>query len=112
LESHGVLMDPVLLRRDAVGGRAGGGPVRAFLFGGLCLESDLITRRAVHLPQEPRPGDLMAFANTAGYCMDFHATGAQRLPAARMVAAWREGGTWRWCLDEEYWPTAGPKGRQ
>lgn len=104
LEDHGVLLDPVVLRRD---GSCGGaeGPVRAYLFGSLCLESDLITRRAVHLPAAPRVGDLMAFVNTAGYCMDFHATSAQLQPTARKVAAWREAGRWRWCLDEEYWPT-------
>ena len=103
LEDHGVLLDPVVVR-DGTGGE-GVGPVRAYLFGSLCLESDLITRRAVHLPEAPRAGDLMAFVNTAGYCMDFHATGAQLQPGARKVAAWRESGAWRWCLDEEYWPT-------
>jgi diaminopimelate decarboxylase len=107
LEDHGVLLDPVLVPRpDADGdGATAPAPVRAYLFGGLCLEGDLITRRAVHLPFAPRVGDLMAFVNTAGYCMDFHATGAQLRPGARKVAAWRESGAWRWCLDEEYWPT-------
>lgn len=104
LEEHGVLVDPVLIPAD---GRRAGPPVRTYLFGGLCLESDLVTRREVHLPRAPRAGDLLAFANTAGYCMDFHATRAQQLPPARKVAAWREeeGGSWRWCLDEQYWPT-------
>ncbi len=104
LEDHGVLLDPVVLPRDD-GSAAGASPVRAYLFGTLCLESDLITRRAVHLRSAPRVGDLMAFANTAAYCMDFHATAAQLQPPARKVAAWREDGGWRWCMDEEYWPT-------
>ncbi|MFE5813934.1 Y4yA family PLP-dependent enzyme [Streptomyces sp. NPDC056479] len=117
LEDHGVLMDPVVVPGDrASGGSPRGGlpdaghdtgtePVAVHLFGSLCLESDLITRRTVFLPHRPAPGDLLAFANTAGYCMDFHATRAQHQPAARKVAAWQEGDRWRWCLDDQYWPT-------
>ncbi|MFI2433556.1 Y4yA family PLP-dependent enzyme [Streptomyces sp. NPDC018693] len=103
LEEHGVLMDPVVLPRHPE--RADGGPVAARLVGALCLEGDLITRRTVFLPCRPEPGDLLAFANTAGYCMDFHATHAQRQPVARKVAAWQDDGAWRWCLDDQYWPT-------
>jgi diaminopimelate decarboxylase len=114
LEEHGVLMDPVVVPRDAAGAAAGAGaePVAVHLFGSLCLESDLITRRTVFLPRRPEPGDLLAFANTAGYCMDFHATRAQHQPVARKVAAWQEGGTWRWCMDDQYWPTTPVGGAQ
>jgi diaminopimelate decarboxylase len=115
LEEHGVLMDPVVIPREPRTPAATGptGPVAVHLFGSLCLESDLITRRTVFLPQPPEPGDLMAFANTAGYCMDFHATHAQRQPAARKVAAWQDGaGAWRWCLDEQYWPITPAGGPQ
>ncbi|MFE9608032.1 alanine racemase [Streptomyces sp. NPDC006012] len=134
LEEHGVLMDPVVVPRnrnrnldraraamdpaaaheDPAGARQAldgdfaapaAEPVAVHLFGTLCLETDLITRRTVFLPVRPAPGDLLAFANTAGYCMDFHATHAQRQPVARKVAAWQEGGGWRWCLDDQYWPT-------
>ncbi|MFI0765650.1 alanine racemase [Streptomyces sp. NPDC021218] len=112
LEEHGVLVDPVLLPR-APGASHDVGPVPVHLFGNLCLESDLITRRSVYLPRRPAPGDLMAFVNTAGYCMDFHATHAQRQPVARKVAAWQDGnGEWRWCLDEQYWPITPPGGLQ
>ncbi|CAM5729095.1 Y4yA family PLP-dependent enzyme [Streptomyces fumanus] len=124
LEEHGVLVDPVLLPRpgdsppaDSPSGDTtpadsppDAGPVGVHLFGNLCLEADLITRRTVFLPRRPRPGDLLAFANTAGYAMDFHAHRAQRQPVARTVAVVRDGGSWRWCLDEEYWPTTHPGG--
>ncbi|QGV80782.1 Y4yA family PLP-dependent enzyme [Streptomyces ficellus] len=113
LEDHGVLVDPVLLPRDiGDGGGAGAGHAAVHLMGNLCLESDLITRRTVHLPRLPRPGDLLAFPNTAGYCMDFGATHAQRQPVARRVAVEREGESWHWCLDEQYWPITRPGGQR
>ncbi|MFF0222165.1 Y4yA family PLP-dependent enzyme [Streptomyces sp. NPDC004629] len=113
LEEHGVLVDPVLLPRTGTAGTedAGAGePVGVYLVGNLCLEADLITRRKVFLPRLPRTGDLLAFANTAGYAMDFHAHRAQRQPLARTVAVQRDGDSWRWCPDEEYWPNTRPRG--
>ena len=111
LEEHGVLMDPVLLPRSALGGPAPGGPAPGgpapagvYLLGNLCLESDLITRRKVFLPARPVPGDLLAFVNTAGYFMDFSATGALHQPIGRKVAVTPDGCRWRWSLDEQYWP--------
>ncbi|MFE3558114.1 Y4yA family PLP-dependent enzyme [Streptomyces sp. NPDC059193] len=128
LEDHGVLMDPVLLPRGGLPGRAPGAaagavdgpadrPVGVYLMGNLCLEADLITRRMVFLPRLPRPGDLLAFANTAGYCMDFTATRAQQQPVARKIAVRQEDsgegrGSWTWCLDEEYWPVTATGGRR
>ncbi|MFJ1733460.1 Y4yA family PLP-dependent enzyme [Streptomyces sp. NPDC088254] len=105
LEEHGVLMDPVVVPRSGADSGTDGRPVAVHLFGSLCLETDLITRRTVFLPRRPEPGDLLAFPNTAAYCMDFHTTRAQRQPGARKVAAWQDGGSWRWCLDDQYWPT-------
>ncbi|WP_063791460.1 alanine racemase [Streptomyces torulosus] len=104
LEEHGVLVDPVLVPRPGAHADADEGPVGVYLAGNLCLEADLITRRKVHLPRPPSVGDLLAFANTAGYAMDFHAHRAQRQPLARTVAVTRERDSWRWRLDEEYWP--------
>ncbi|UUU38593.1 Y4yA family PLP-dependent enzyme [Streptomyces sp. NBC_00162] len=122
LEDHGVLMDPVLLSRNDRDDRDGApghatGPVGVYLMGNLCLEADLITRRMVFLPRLPRPGDLLAFANTAGYCMDFTATRAQQQPVARKVAVREESanegsGNWSWCLDEQYWPVTATGGRR
>ncbi|GAA3933448.1 Y4yA family PLP-dependent enzyme [Actinoplanes auranticolor] len=103
IEEHGVLMDPILISRPGV---AGGEPAGVYLLGNLCLESDLITRRKVFLPARPRPGDLLAFVNTAGYLMDFRADHALMQPVAHTVALTREHGAWRWCLDERYWPAA------
>jgi diaminopimelate decarboxylase len=106
LEEHGVLMDPVLV--PARRGPGADEPVGVHLAGNLCLEADMITRRKVFLPRRPRPGDLLAFANTAGYSMDFHATRAQAQPIARKVAVWEEADSWSWSLDEQYWPITRP----
>ncbi|GAA5062502.1 Y4yA family PLP-dependent enzyme [Streptomyces similanensis] len=112
LEEHGVLVDPVLLPRDGARDESNGaGPVGVHLVGNLCLEADLITRRLVYLPRLPSSGDVLAFVNTAGYAMDFHAHQAQRQPLARTVAVTEEDGIWRWCLDEDYWPLTNPQGR-
>ncbi|MCH0541544.1 alanine racemase [Streptomyces sp. MUM 203J] len=108
LEDHGLLVDPVLVSRRKRPSD-GNGPAAAYLLGNLCLESDLISRRLVFLPRAPRPGDLLAFVNTAGYFMDFTADHAMRQPIARKVAAYRADGAadWNWCLDEQYWPHLG-----
>ena len=115
LEDHGILVDPVLVSREgpllADGGEEGAASAAGvYLVGNLCLESDLITRRKVFLPRLPLPGELLCFANTAGYCMDFQAHDASRQPRAGKVAVFRSGGAWRWCLDERYWPLAVPAG--
>lgn len=108
LEEHGVMMDPLLIPRPDNGRRtvaaAVENPAPVFLFGNLCLEADLITRRAVYLPRLPQVGDLLAFPNTAGYFMDFSADHALGQPIARTLAAWQVDGRWRWCLDDQYWP--------
>ncbi|MEV6305645.1 Y4yA family PLP-dependent enzyme [Actinoplanes sp. NPDC051861] len=105
LEEHGVLMDPIHVPQRPNPTDAGKG---FYLFGNLCLESDLITRRQVFLPHTPQPGDLLVFVNAAGYFMDFTATTALRKPPGRKVALYRSGAAWRWCLDENYWPVHPP----
>ncbi|MGX6608050.1 Y4yA family PLP-dependent enzyme [Micromonosporaceae bacterium Da 78-11] len=109
LEEHGVLMDPVVIHRS---GPADERPAGVYLLGNLCLEADLITRRKVFLPSRPRPGDLLAFVNTAGYFMDFNAGAALRQPLARTVTVHHDDGAWRWCLDEKYWPVRRRRERQ
>ncbi|MDT0268522.1 Y4yA family PLP-dependent enzyme [Streptomyces sp. DSM 44915] len=118
LEEHGVLADPLIVPRagppptadGAPDGERDGEPVGVYLVGNLCLEADLVTRRLVFLPRLPARGELLAFANTAGYCMDFHAHHAQRQPSARKVAVGRRDGAWWWSLDEQYWPTTHTSG--
>ncbi len=106
LEEHGILLDPIVLHRNKPWEAAedSAEPFGVHLHGNLCLESDLITRRTVFLRRLPARGDLLAFPNTAGYCMDFSAQHAQRRPLARKVAAYRGADGWQWRLDDQYWP--------
>ncbi|MBX9879821.1 MAG: hypothetical protein K2Y22_15290 [Candidatus Obscuribacterales bacterium] len=76
-----------------------------FLSGNLCLESDLIFRRKVFLPELPRKGDIFAFINTAAYMMDFSVTNSIMQPTARRAAVVEgKGKALIWMLDEQYSP--------
>ncbi|HEY9774345.1 MAG TPA: hypothetical protein V6C81_11140 [Planktothrix sp.] len=55
--------DPLLLSESNNAGEPGG----AYLVGNLCSESDLIFRRKLHFAKLPKPGDILCFANSAGY---------------------------------------------
>jgi diaminopimelate decarboxylase len=103
LEEHGVVMDPIVVPGD--GRTLATETDGVHLLGNLCLEADLLTRRTVWLPRCLRAGDLFAFANTAGYFMDFSADHALQQPVATTVAAHQIDGRWAWCLDDQYWPS-------
>lgn len=88
-----VLADPVLLAGP-------GGPPAAereepftgFVAGPLCLERDVVCRHRVTLPRRPVPGDVLAFVNTAAYCMDLSAAQGLLHPRPERVALrWRDG---------------------
>lgn len=97
LEEHGVAVDPVVIPQRNGTREPGSG----YLIGNLCLEADFISRRKICFRTMPEPGDLLAFANTAGYFMDFSADHALHQPIARKVALTTGH---EWCLDDEYWP--------
>lgn len=100
LEEHGVHLDPILVTAQPGGREPGAG----YLIGNLCLEADFISRRKIWFDHLPRVGDLVAFANTAGYFMDFSADHALAQPIARVVAMSRTPQGWTWQLDDQYWP--------
>ncbi|NTG51605.1 Y4yA family PLP-dependent enzyme [Agrobacterium rhizogenes] len=45
-------------------------PIKAYLAGHSCLDEDVLTNRWLDFPAVPRAGDLLVYANTAGYQMD------------------------------------------
>jgi diaminopimelate decarboxylase len=101
LEEHGVHLDPIVIPASAGTDRA---PGQGYLIGNLCLEADFISRREIWFDAMPVVGDVLAFVNTAGYFMDFSADHALDQPIARVIAVTRNGTTWSWQLDEQYWP--------
>jgi diaminopimelate decarboxylase len=78
-----------------------------YFAGNLCLESDLVTRHQTFVPQLPETGDLVVFANTAGYFMDFSASEAIMQPVAKKVAVYKRGSCFSWTLDQNYYPQIG-----
>lgn len=76
------LVDPVVLKGP--GHRAGRGG-RAFIAGHSCLEEDVITYRLIDFESLPAPGDLLVFANTAGYQMDLLENEFHRHPMPRRI---------------------------
>lgn len=75
------LVDPVLISRAAEGS-----PVRAYIAGHSCLDDDVITNRLIAFNTMPQAGDLLVYANTAGYQMDLLENEFHRHPMPRRVA--------------------------
>jgi diaminopimelate decarboxylase len=101
-----LFVDPVLVPQPPAAERAALDD-GCYLIGNLCLESDFVSRRKVFLPYAPAPGDVLAFANSAGYIMDFNAHRAAQQRIAEKVAVFQQPpgtGEWRWTRDELYWP--------
>ncbi|MGW7286118.1 Y4yA family PLP-dependent enzyme [Streptomyces sp. NPDC054847] len=89
------LPDPMLLSTREPAGE----PVRACVGGATCLESDMLTWRKVAFPVRPRPGDLLAYPNTAGYQMDSNESPFHDLPLPPKVVVDQTDGRTRWRLD-------------
>jgi diaminopimelate decarboxylase len=83
-------VDPILVRTGAA---SPGRPpsMEGYLMGAYCTESDLLSRRRLRFPHGVARGDLIAFANTAGYLMHFIETRSHQFPLARnLVVGGRE----------------------
>ncbi|QYY29803.1 Y4yA family PLP-dependent enzyme [Cupriavidus pinatubonensis] len=65
----------------------GARPVQAYIAGHSCLDEDVLTNRLLPFGGLPHPGDLLVYANTAGYQMDLLENEFHRHPMPRRVAA-------------------------
>ena len=65
----------------------GEAPVRAWIAGHSCLDEDVLTNRLIRFERRPQPGDLLVYANTAGYQMDLLENEFHRHPMPRRIAA-------------------------
>lgn len=79
------LIDPILVPA-ASSTREQDGSVRAYIAGHSCLEEDVITNRLLPFPFQPLAGDLLVYANTAGYQMDLLENEFHRVPMPRRVS--------------------------
>lgn len=84
--SDDFLVDPLLVP-DPAGGDRPVEPDRppTYLLGAYCIENDVLSWRALDFPSGIRPGDLVAWPNTAGYFMHFLESRSHQLPLAKNV---------------------------
>jgi diaminopimelate decarboxylase len=97
-----IFVDPIVIYKDQPDTE--NPPSAVYFAGNLCLESDLIYRHQTFLPAVPQPGDLVVFANTAGYFMDFSASQAIMQPTAAKIAVYKQNNRFAWSLDDQYQP--------
>ncbi|MBN3857497.1 Y4yA family PLP-dependent enzyme [Paraburkholderia sp. Ac-20340] len=80
------LIDPQHVPLSDAPGRQSG-PVRAWVAGHSCLDEDVISNRLIDFSVYPHAGDLLVYANTAGYQMDLLENEFHRHPMPRRIAA-------------------------
>ncbi|RDK03302.1 alanine racemase [Paraburkholderia lacunae] len=95
------LPDPELLSaaRDLQQPPRASRPYRACVGGASCLDSDMVTWRKVAFAQRPEPGDLLLYANTAGYQMDSNESPFHELPLPPKLVMTLDGARPRWRVD-------------
>ena len=79
------LVDPIHVSA-AASRTVGRRPIQAFIAGHSCLDEDVLTNRLIAFASQPRPGDLLVYANTAGYQMDLLENEFHRHPMPRRIA--------------------------
>jgi diaminopimelate decarboxylase len=100
-----VLIDPILISKHSDKNQK---PYQAFITGNLCLEADMLSQRKITFEAKPKPGDLLVFANTAGYFSDFSAHNAIMQQTAPQLAVSLHDKTVHWTLDSKYDPLTNP----
>ncbi len=73
-----VLVDPIHLPATKQSGASG---CRGYLFGQLCMESDVLSYRPVAFEQPPQAGDILVWLHTGAYRMHMSQTSAIMHPA-------------------------------
>ena len=95
-----LMTDPIVIPR----GRAEETAEGVFYAGNLCTPNDVITHHKTFPKTLPKPGDVVAFANTAAYLMDFFESATLGQRVAEKVAVVSMPGGQRWYRDEVYDP--------
>ncbi|SFW20677.1 MULTISPECIES: Y4yA family PLP-dependent enzyme [Pseudomonas] len=77
------LVDPILISAS----QSPHNPTQAYIAGHSCLDDDVISYRLINFEYLPQPGDLLIYANTAGYQMDLLENEFHRHPLPRRLMA-------------------------
>lgn len=77
------LVDPILISAAPTATT----PMQAYIAGHSCLDDDVITQRLINFTTSPKAGDLLIYANTAGYQMDLLENEFHRHPLPRRMVA-------------------------
>lgn len=80
------LVDPILISAAGGDDAAQAARVQAYIAGHSCLDDDVLTNRLLAFDRKPRAGDLLVYANTAGYQMDLLENEFHRHPMPRRIA--------------------------
>lgn len=91
--------DPIHLQLDPERQSA---PVEAAVGGNTCLEMDMLSWRKIGFKKMPRPGDVLAYVNTAGYQMDTNESEFHNIPVPEKVAVFSKNGKWQWKRDSQF----------
>lgn len=95
-----MFVDPILISDSKEESNGKG----VFFIGNLCMENDIIFKRKIFTDKIPQSGDLVVFANTAGYFMDFDQSHTIKQKIATKVVATFENGKNFFYMDENYEP--------
>ncbi len=87
--SEDFMLDPLLVRPSTAG--APTGAIEAYLVGAYCIERELLTWRRLRFPDGVAVGDVVLFANTAGYLMHILESASHQIPLARNVVVGDNG---------------------
>lgn len=79
-------------------------PFSTYLMGNMCMETDILTRRKIEFHQQPKPGDIIAFPNTAAYVSGFWEASPHLHPQGKRILIGRQNNQWTVCEEHTYLP--------
>jgi diaminopimelate decarboxylase len=94
------LTEPLVLYRDATKNEGCANGV--FYMGNLCLSYDMIQYNKTYPEKLPRRNDVVAFANTASYLMDFVESESLMQPVAKKIAIIKDGDAFT-AIDDKFY---------
>lgn len=106
--SHGafeLFTDPMLIpRAEVADGTSQAGETEAYIVGNTCKEEDFLLTRKISFPQKPKPGDILAFINTAHYVSSFVNATPHQHPVGVHIIAFKQSANddFELCTEDSY----------